>query len=180
MKNFVLAVALGTVLTVGAFAKDKKKVPPQDPKVHYSICVQSTDGQGCSKMLFSLKEAEGLLIFMLNAPIPGEYYAAIYDWSTESYVTQQQLQNDLVIPKPGAEPQAVPQKTEQHVQEHPGEQRLVETGLELVGHQEEVEVGALERVADVPTLQARVEPRAGFGERLVPGFRIVHLAGERH
>ena len=63
---------------------------------------------------------------------------------------------------------------------HRAQQRLVEPGLELVGHQQDAVVAALEGGANVLPVQPRVQRLAAFGERVGPGFQIDDFARERH
>ena len=62
---------------------------------------------------------------------------------------------------------------------HAAEQRLIETGLELVGHQQDLVVGALEGFADV-ALEAGIEALAVLGEAIGANFGVVHLTAEGH
>ena len=48
---------------------------------------------------------------------------------------------------------------------HPAQQRLIEAGLELVRHQQNLKLVGVERFADVAASQVGVQRVAGFGER---------------
>jgi hypothetical protein len=59
-------------------------------------------------------------------------------------------------------------------------QGLVEAGLELVRHQQDVEVLALEGCLDVAALQVGVHGLPRLGEGLGAALQVVDLAGEGH
>ena len=59
---------------------------------------------------------------------------------------------------------------------HGAQQRLVETSLELIGHQQDAELRRGEGLAQVAPLKAWVH--VGFGEWVRAAFRVVHLARE--
>lgn len=60
---------------------------------------------------------------------------------------------------------------------HAAEQRLVEAGLKLVGHQQDLVVVALEGLADV-TLEVGVEVGTALAEAIGADLGVVHLTAE--
>ena len=62
---------------------------------------------------------------------------------------------------------------------HAAEQRLIKTGLEFVGHQQDLVVGALEGFADI-TLEAGIEALAVLREAIGANLGVVHLTAEGH
>ena len=63
---------------------------------------------------------------------------------------------------------------------HAAEHRLVEAGLELVGHQQDLVVVGVEGPPDIAASQIRIEADAVLREGIGTGLRVVHLARERH
>lgn len=125
MKNALLFVLLAA-LSIGLQAKDKKeKKAPVDLAAHYSVCVESSSGIGCSAKKFTLRDAEDVLNIILGSPIDAEFSVAVYDWNTDKYVPADQLkdvhQGESSAPK--ATPKATPQSAP-HVQEYPGEEKI--------------------------------------------------------
>ena len=63
---------------------------------------------------------------------------------------------------------------------HGAQQRLIETGLELVRDQKDLVFVALERLAYVAALQVVIERDAAFREAVWAGLGVGHFARERH
>ena len=63
---------------------------------------------------------------------------------------------------------------------HPAKQRLIESGLKLIGHQENLILVTLERLADVAAFEVGVQLWAGFFERVGARFLVIHFTGESY